>query len=159
VHQNHGDVVNGDAAGLQVEIDREGEAERRIDLALGQHRLAHREADVLEPHGLVVEHVDGLEDRPLGVGAIGRRRAELLADQALRVGRHTLALAPDDGERRRVVEGPATPAPGPLDRGSNSLSAHGACSESGFCRLQRFAWNAGRRLPADPAAMALAPLG
>ena len=94
----------GSAARLQVHVDREREAEHGIDLARGQHRLAHGEADVLEFHGAVVELVDGLEDRPLGVGAVGGRRAELLAHQALGIGGDALALAADDGERRPVVD-------------------------------------------------------
>src|SRR6185295_1280658 len=56
-HQDQHDVVDGQAARLQVHVDREREAEYGIDLAGGEHGLAHGEADVLEFHGRVVELV------------------------------------------------------------------------------------------------------
>jgi hypothetical protein len=64
-HQHHDDVVDRHAARLQVDEGGVGEAEDGIDLTRGEHRLANREADILQPHLAVVELVDRLEDRPL----------------------------------------------------------------------------------------------
>ncbi len=68
-----------------------------------QHRLAHREADVLDGHLGGVDVVGLHEDLPLGVGAVRRWRAELLAFEILRLG-DAAALAADDGEGRLVVD-------------------------------------------------------
>jgi hypothetical protein len=99
------DVVDRQAARFQVHEDGEREAEYCVHLAGGQHRLAHGKADVLELHAAVVEAIDRLEDRPLGVGPVRCGGAELLADQALGIGRDALALAADDssGPRPRIA--------------------------------------------------------
>ena len=68
-----------------------------------EHRLAHREADVLDRHLGGVDVVGLHEDLPLRVGAVGGGRAELLAFEVLRLG-HAAALAADDREGRLVVD-------------------------------------------------------
>ncbi len=83
-HQHHLDVFLGEALGEQIEIGREGEAGDGIDLAVGEHRLAHREADILDLHLAGVDAVLLGEGGPLRIGAIRRGGAEHFAFQILR---------------------------------------------------------------------------
>ena len=87
----------------QVEVHREREAGDGVDLAVGQHRLAHREADVLDLHLRRVDAVLLHERLPLREGAVGGRRAEDLAFEILRLGDAGLARG-RDRERRLVVD-------------------------------------------------------
>jgi hypothetical protein len=97
-HLQHDDVLDRHAARLQIDVGGIAVAEGGIDLAGGQHRLAHGEADILQPDLAVVELGEGLEQGPLREGGIGGRGTEFLTLQALRVRRDAAALATDDRE-------------------------------------------------------------
>ena len=73
------------------------------DLAVGEHRLAHREADVLDLDLAGVDAVLLHERLPLREGAVGRGRAEGLAFEVLRLGDAGLGGG-GDRERRLVVD-------------------------------------------------------
>ncbi len=49
-HQQDHDVVHLHAAVLEVDIGGEGKARDGVDLAGGEHGLAHRKADILDRH-------------------------------------------------------------------------------------------------------------
>src|SRR5687767_2227385 len=83
-HVQHHDLVVLHAVRLEVHVGREPEPGDRVDLALRQHRLAHREADVLDLHLRGVDLVRLHEDRPLRVRAVGRGRAQYFALEVLR---------------------------------------------------------------------------
>jgi hypothetical protein len=102
-HQHGLDVFGLEALLQQVVVHREREAGDGVDLALGEHRLAHGEADVLD---LDLGGVDGVllyERLPLREGAVGRGRAEHPAFEVFRLGDAGLGGG-GDSERRLVVD-------------------------------------------------------
>ena len=102
-HQQRHDVFLGDTLRLEVENHREDEAEHGVDIALRQHRLAHREADAFDRDRVGVELVHLRERAPLCEGTVRRRRAERLAFERLRIGGDPLVGTADDGESRLFV--------------------------------------------------------
>ncbi len=101
-HQHRLDVFRLEPLLQQVEVHREREAGDGVDLAVGQHRLAHREADILDLHLGGVDVVLMHERLPLREGAVRRGRAEHLALEVLGLGDAGLGGG-GDRERRLVV--------------------------------------------------------
>src|SRR4029078_7494030 len=91
------------AAVLQIDIDPEGIAERRVELSGREHWSAHGQRDVFERHLRYIDIVEFREQRPLRQGCSAGWRAELLALEILGFG-DAAALAGHDREGRPVVD-------------------------------------------------------
>ena len=102
-HRHQHDVVDRHPAVLEVDIQPEGKAEGRVDLAGGEHRRLHPNADVLDRHLRHVDVVELGEQRPLRKRSAHKRRTDLLVLELLGFG-DAAALARNDGVRRLVVD-------------------------------------------------------
>jgi len=102
-HQHYLDVLGFEALLQQIVVHRERKAGDGVDLALGEHRLAHGKAHVLDLDLGFVDAVFLHERLPLGEGAIGRRRAEHPTFEVLRFGDTGLGSGADR-ECRFVID-------------------------------------------------------
>ena len=101
-HQHEGEVVGRHAFFPQGDRRAVGDAGDSVDLAGGQHRLPHRNADVQDRHLGGIDAVELGEDRPRRGCRIESRRAELLLFEVLRL-HDPAASARDDAVGGPIV--------------------------------------------------------